>query len=137
MSIFCLAHLVWYKMENDLVKVLKEIKTDIGVEAFLNSKRMNTLLSVLLPSATRDRKIITRIIDAGMMKSFLDEDVARAIGLLRSYLYDEEFMQAERAEFYINVLAEVFDYDTSDSIETGKSDRCIGEKDIWIEKSYF
>ena len=54
------------------------------------------------------------------MKSFLEEDIARAIGLLRSYLYDEEFMSSERAEFYISVLAEVFDYDRSDNTSLGE-----------------
>ena len=112
-------------MENDLVKVLEQIKTNIGEDVFLNSYLMNGLLSDLLPSARRDRKIILRIIDAGVMKSFLEEDIARAIGLLRSFLYDEEFMSSERAEFYISVLAEVFDHDRSSSIETGKSDNII------------
>ena len=112
-------------MENDLVKALEQIKTNIGEDVFLNSNRMNGLLSDLLPSARRDRKIILRIIDAGVMKSFLEEDIARAIGVLRTFLYDEEFMASERAEFYISVLAEVFDHDRSSSIETGKSDNII------------
>ena len=116
---------VWCRMENDLVKVLEQIKTNIGEDVFLNSNRMNGLLSDLLPSARRDRKIILRIIDAGVMKSFLEEDIARAIGLLRSFLYDEEFMASERAEFYISVLTEVFDHDRSSSLETVKSDNII------------
>ena len=45
---------VWYRMENDLVKVLEQIKTNIGEDVFLNSNRMNGLLSDLLPSAKRD-----------------------------------------------------------------------------------
>ena len=41
-------------MENDLVNALEQIKTNIGVEVFINSNRMKGLLSDLLPSAKRD-----------------------------------------------------------------------------------
>ena len=98
-------------MENGLVNALSIIKTKFGIETFADSKRMNGLLADLLPSSSKDRKIVIRIIDEGIMQELLENRNERGFGRLKDYLYDEEYMRPERAEYYLDVFATVLDYD--------------------------
>ena len=107
-------------MDNDLVKALITIKDRMGVEVLADSHRMTALLADLAPGLVRDRKIIIRMIDAGVMGEFVSGDIPKAMGRAKTYFYDEEFMSTERAEYYLDVLSSVFGYTRTDRVEIKK-----------------
>ena len=71
---------------NDLSEVLKAIVEQTGEETFNNPEKLNGVMADLAPELKRDRKIIVRMAEAGIISNFLGEDMPKAIAITKHYL---------------------------------------------------
>lgn len=99
---------------NDLKSTLMYIKVRFGTEPFMRNGRVVALLFDLAPELNKERNMIERFSNLGILEEFATTDAAnnglqkRVIAKSFTVLTEEEYILPNIVNEYINILAEVF-----------------------------
>ena len=104
--------------KTDLLSTLNYIKSEYGTACFKDGKVI-AFLSDLAPSLKREKSLLKKLVDKGLMKEIVENASAdeitqrRIIFKTRSFLEDDELIHPDAVEHHISILAKAFNYKVS------------------------
>ena len=102
---------------NDLKSTLVCIKDRFGLEIFINQGRLTAVFSDLAPKLKKERNMVDRMSRIGIIKDFAlysgnsITDQKRIMSKAMEELTQSEFIRSDIATYYLEVLADVFDWE--------------------------
>ena len=102
---------------NDLKSTLVYIKDRFGLEIFINQGRLTAVFSDLAPKLKKERNMVDRMSRIGIIKDFAlysgnsITDQKRIMSKAMEELTQSEFIRSDIATYYLEVLADVFDWE--------------------------
>ena len=114
--------------QNDLKSTLTYIKIQFGVETLCDSKHLFAYLADLAPTLTKERKMIQRLLNIGVLEDFSKTDTSdealekRTLAKWSLKLTEEEYIIPEIVNQYLDILAEVFGWQARISLPKPKEE---------------